>query len=260
MDSQTILFEVDDTVATITLNRQEVMNAINRDLLKLLEERITALRFDSNVRVVLITGSGPKAFCAGADLKERATMSPDEVKSYIHTIGYLFQEIAQLNKPVIAAINGIAFGGGLELALAADIRLAAESAVVGFPETQLAIIPGAGGTQRLPRMVGRGKAKELIFTGRRITAAEAHAIGLVNHVYPAHELMAECRKMADTIAQAGPIAIQQAKIAIDDGIETDLRSSLAVESKAYWVCIPTEDRLEGLAAFKEKRKPIYKGR
>jgi enoyl-CoA hydratase/carnithine racemase len=260
MDSQTIVYEVDDAVATITLNRQEVMNAINRELLKALEERITALRFDSDVRVVLITGSGPKAFSAGADLKERATMSPDEVKSYIHTIGYLFQEIAQLNKPVIAAVNGIAFGGGLELALAADIRLAAESAIVGFPETQLAIIPGAGGTQRLPRIVGRGKAKELIFTGRRITAAEAHQIGLVNHVYPPQALMAECRKMADTIAQAGPIAIQQAKTAIDDGIEADLRSSLAIESKAYWVCIPTEDRLEGLAAFKEKRKPIYKGR
>jgi enoyl-CoA hydratase/carnithine racemase len=260
MDNQTILYEVNDGVATITLNRQEVMNAISRDLLKALEERVAALRFDSDVRVVLITGAGPKAFSAGADLKERATMSPEEVKSFIHTIGYLFQEIAQLNKPVIAAINGIAFGGGLELALAADIRLAAETALVGFPETQLAIIPGAGGTQRLPRIIGRGKAKELIFTGRRISAAEAREIGLVNHVYPAEELMAECRKMAATIAQAGPIAIQQAKIAIDDGIEVDLRSSLAVESKAYWVCIPTEDRLEGLAAFKEKRKPVYKGR
>ncbi len=260
MDSQTILYEVDDAVATITLNRQEVMNAINRELLKALEERVAALRFDAEVRVVLITGAGPKAFSAGADLKERATMSPDEVKSYIHTIGFLFQEIAQLNKPVIAAINGVAFGGGLELALAADIRLAADSALVGFPETQLAIIPGAGGTQRLPRIVGRGKAKELIFTGRRVSAAEARDIGLVNHVYPAQQLMAESHKMAATIAQAGPIAIQQAKIAIDDGIEADLRTSLTIESKAYWVCIPTEDRLEGLAAFKEKRKPVYKGR
>ena len=260
MDDQTILYEVKDAVATITLNRQEVMNAINRDLLNALEERVAALRFDSDVRVVLITGAGPKSFSAGADLKERATMTPDEVKSFIHTIGYLFQEIAQLNKPVIAAINGIAFGGGLELALAADIRLAADTALVGFPETQLAIIPGAGGTQRLPRIVGRGKAKELIFTGRRIKASEALDIGLVNHVYPPEQLMDECLKMAAAIAQAGPIAIQQAKTAIDDGIEADLRTSLTIESKAYWVCIPTEDRLEGLAAFKEKRKPVYKGK
>jgi enoyl-CoA hydratase/carnithine racemase len=260
MDNQTVLYDVEDAVATITLNRPEVMNAINRESLKALEERVAALRFDSRVRVVLITGAGPKAFSAGADLKERAGMSPDEVKSFIHTIGFLFQEIAQLNKPVIAAVNGIAFGGGLELALAADIRLAADSARVGFPETQLAVIPGAGGTQRLPRIVGRGKAKELIFTGRRISAVEAREIGLVNHVYPAPQLMEQCRKMAAAIAQAGPIAVEQAKIAIDDGMEKDLRTGLTIESKAYWVCIPTEDRLEGLAAFKEKRKPVYQGR
>jgi enoyl-CoA hydratase/carnithine racemase len=260
MENQTILYDVDDAVATITLNRPEVMNAINRESLKALEERVAALRRDSQVRVVLITGAGSKAFSAGADLKERATMSPPEVKRFIHTIGSVFQQIAQLNKPVVAALNGIAFGGGLELALAADIRLAADTARVGFPEARLAIIPGAGGTQRLPRIVGSGKAKELIFTGRPISATEACRIGLVNHLYPASQLMDECRNMAAAIAQAGPVAVKQAKIAIDDGLEHDLQSGLAIESKAYWVCIPTEDRLEGLAAFKEKRTPVYKGR
>lgn len=259
MASDTILYEARDGVATLTLNRSQVRNAISRELLQRLEELVTALRFDASVRVVIVTGNGP-AFCAGADLKERATMTPDDVRSFLHTIGCVFEDIDKLDKAVIAAINGMALGGGLELALTADIRIAADTAKMGFPETRLAIIPGAGGTQRLPRIVGKGLAKEMIFSAEPVDAHRAEAMGLVNRVCPPDQLLQVSRQLAATIAQSGPVAIQQAKAAIDKGLDTDLHSGLAVESKAYSVCIPTEDRLEGLRAFKEKRKPVYQGK
>lgn len=259
MNENILLCEKADGVALITLNRPEVMNSFNFALLHALQANIAAMRFDTNVRVVIITGSGDRAFCSGADLKERATLSPVQVKEYIYTIRNLFTEIEQLNKPVIAAVNGVALGGGTELALASDIRIASETATMGLTETKLAIIPGAGGTQRLPRLVGKGKAKELIFTGKRIAAAEAMQIGLVNRVCVPEALIDTCRSMAAEICETGPVAIEQAKYAINYGMETDLSTGLAIESNAYWVCIPTEDRLEGLAAFREKRKPIYKG-
>jgi len=208
----------------------------------------------------VITGAGNRAFCAGADLKERATMAPDAVTEFIYTIRTLFSAIDDLPTPTIAAVNGFAFGGGTELALACDLRVAADTAQMGLTETRLAIIPGAGGTQRLPRLVGLGKAKELIFTGRRVAAEEALAIGLVNRIAPPDTLMEAAMAMAEVICEAGPIAVRQAKYAISHGMETDLSTGLAIESAAYWATIPTEDRLEGLAAFREKRKPVYKGR
>ena len=260
MEKETILIDLENGVATITLNRPQTMNAISRKLLQELGDVFEEIAQDADARVALITGAGEKSFCTGADLKERAGMRPEEVKVFLQTIGNVFTAIEQFNKPVIAAVNGFAFGGGLELAMAADIRLAAESAIMGLTETRLAIIPGAGGTQRLPRLVGKGKAKELIFTGRRITASEALEIGLVNHVYSLDRLMEESRKLAATISTGGPIAVQQAKKAINQGLEVDLATGLKIESDAYWVCVPTQDRLEGLAAFKEKRKPVYKGR
>ena len=165
-----------------------------------------------------------------------------------------------MDKPVIAAINGVALGGGTELALACDLRVAAAEATMGFTETRLAIIPGAGGTQRLPRLVGVGTAKELIYTGRQLSAQEAREIGLVNRIAEADKLMDVCFELAEEISKAGPIAVAQAKSAINKGLNMDLHSGLAIEASAYEVCIPTEDRLEGLQAFKEKRKPIYKGR
>lgn len=259
MNENVLLVEEADQVVLLTLNRPQVMNSFNFAQLRALEQQIEALRFKPDIRVVIITGAGEKAFCAGADLKERATLSPIQVKEFIFTIRNLFTSIEQLNKPVIAAVNGIALGGGTELALACDIRIAAENASMGLTETRLAIIPGAGGTQRLPRLVGRGKAKELIFTGRRIGAAEALDIGMVNQVCAKTALLDECRKMAAMICETGPIAVEQAKYAINYGMETDLASGLAIESNAYWVTIPTKDRLEGLAAFREKRKPVYKG-
>jgi enoyl-CoA hydratase/carnithine racemase len=259
MTHEILMAEEYDGIATITLNRPEVMNSFNFALLRALKTQMETLAGKKKVRVVIITGAGQKAFCAGADLKERTTLRPGEVKEYITTIRNLFTFIELLNKPVIAAVNGVALGGGTELALASDIRIASSTATMGLTETRLAIIPGAGGTQRLPRLVGRGKAKELIFTGRRIGANEALSIGLVNHICPPETLLDECRKMAAMICETGPVAIEQAKYAINYGIETDLQTGLAIESNAYWVTIPTQDRIEGLAAFREKRKPVYKG-
>jgi enoyl-CoA hydratase/carnithine racemase len=259
MNDGVLLKKEDNGVLTLTLNRPQVMNAFNFELLHALQDQVNAIRFDRNVRVVIIAGAGDKAFCAGADLKERTTLSPDQVKEFIFTIRNLFTSIEQLNKAVIAAVNGVALGGGTELALACDIRIASMNASMGLTETRLAIIPGAGGTQRLPRLVGKGKAKELIFTGQRIGAAEALNIGLVNKICEPEDLLDECQKMAAMICETGPIAIEQAKYAINYGIEADLHTGLALESNAYWVTIPTEDRLEGLAAFREKRKPVYKG-
>lgn len=260
MEEKTVLLDVRDNIATLTFNRPKVMNAISFQLLRELEAHLEAMRFDPQIRVVVITGAGSKAFCAGADLKERATFSPEQVKQFIFTIRRLFDDIEQFNKPVIAAVNGVALGGGTELALASDIRLASETATMGLTETRLGIIPGAGGTQRLPRIVGRGRAKELIYTGRRISAAEALRIGLVNQIHPAEELMRASLRLAEEICQSAPIAVQQAKYAINRGLETDLNTGMAIESNAYWICIPTEDRQEGLAAFAEKRQPVYKGR
>ena len=260
MNDHVLLVEEADQIVTLTLNRPEVMNAFNFQLLHALKDQIDGLRFRTDVRVVIVTAAGEKAFCAGADLKERATLSDIQVKEFIYTIRNLFTSIEYLNKPVIAAVNGIALGGGTELALSSDIRMASKNATMGLTETRLAIIPGAGGTQRLPRIVGRGKAKELIFTGRRVGAEEALEIGLVNHICEPEALLDECRKMAEMMCETGPVAIEQAKYAINFGLETDLNTGLAIESNAYWVTIPTEDRMEGITAFREKRKPEYKGK
>ncbi|NLI83426.1 MAG: enoyl-CoA hydratase [Deltaproteobacteria bacterium] len=260
MANDFILEERQDQVVLLTLNRPEVMNSFNFGMLRSLKKRMEALYRDAQARVIIITGAGDKAFCSGADLKERLTYTEDEVREFIHTIRNLFTFIESLNKPVIAAVNGIALGGGTELALACDIRIASETASMGLTETRLAIIPGAGGTQRLPRLVGRGKAKELIFTGRRVDAREALEIGLVNKLSAPGSLLEDCMAMASMICETGPIAIQQAKFAINQGIETDLNTGLAIESNAYWITIPTEDRLEALAAFRDKRKPVFKGK
>ncbi|RTZ96860.1 MAG: enoyl-CoA hydratase [Deltaproteobacteria bacterium] len=260
MADDVLLAEEQDGILLLSLNRPNMMNALNFPLLKALGQKIDEIRFDTDIRVVIITGVGDRAFSAGADLKERRTLTPVQVKQFIYTLRDVFGRIENLNKPVIAAVNGIALGGGTELALAADIRIAATTATLGLTETRLAIIPGGGGTQRLPRLVGKGKAKELIFTGARIGAEESLTIGLVNQVAEPDALLDQCRKMAATICEAGPLAIAQAKYAVNHGIETDLATGLAIESNAYWTLIPTEDRLEGLAAFQEKRKPVYKGK
>jgi len=255
-----LLVEEKNQAVILTINRPEVMNCVNFDLLYAISDQIESLYYRSDIRTLILTGMGEKAFCAGADLKERATLTQDEVKKFILTIRNLFTIIQNIPIPIIAAVNGVALGGGTEMALASDIRIASDNASMGLTEARLAIIPGGGGTQRLPRIIGVAKAKELIFTGRRVDAKEALDIGLVNKVTSQENLLNECLKMAGMIAETGPIAVEMAKYAIDRGIETDLATGLAIESNAYRVTIPTEDRIEGLTAFREKRKPQYKGR
>ncbi|WP_432806680.1 enoyl-CoA hydratase [Mesobacillus maritimus] len=249
-----------DGVAIVTLNRPEAANALSKKMLIDFQSILAELKLDNEVRVVILTGAGDKAFCAGADLKERRGMTDTEAIQTVRLIGATITEVEALPQPVIAAINGVAFGGGLELALACDLRVGANEAKVGLTETSLAIIPGAGGTQRLPRLIGPGKAKELIYTAQRLTAEEAETIGILEYAVPRAQLMDKAVKLAKAMAKNGPLALVQAKKAINKGLEVDLATGLKIEELAYDVLIPTEDRIEGLTAFAEKRPPEYKGR
>ncbi|MBM6617180.1 enoyl-CoA hydratase-related protein [Bacillus suaedaesalsae] len=254
---ESILLRIENHIAYVTLNRAEALNSFNYDTLCELDKVIESISINRDVRVVIFTGAGEKAFSVGADLKERKTLTIEQVKRNLNKINRVFTAIDQLPQPTIAAINGFAFGGGMELALACDFRMAASAAVMGLTETSLAIIPGAGGTQRLPRIIGESKALELILTAKRITADEAHSIGLLYKV--TDQLLEEATKLAETMLQNGPIALQQAKYAIKQGMNADLQTGLTIERKAYEVTIPTEDRIEALQAFSEKRKPDFKG-
>jgi enoyl-CoA hydratase/carnithine racemase len=260
LDEPNIITERKNSILIVTLNRPRYMNALNLETLMEGRKILTDVYFDPEIRAVVITGAGDRAFCAGADLKEREKMSDTQVRHYIKTIRDTLVDIEHLSKPVICAVNGVALGGGTELALACDIRIASPNATFGLTEVTLGIIPAGGGTQRLSRIVGIAKAKELIFTGRRISATEAHRIGLVNQVALEGELMENALEMADDIARNAPFAVQQAKFAVNRGHEVDISSGLALESKAYEVCIPTKDRVEALKAFKEKRKPNFTGK
>jgi methylglutaconyl-CoA hydratase len=249
------------SIALVTLERPERMNALSRALVARFGEIGREIAADDEVRLVMVTGSGDKAFCAGADLKERATMSKDEVRAlllaYETELGWL--EAARV--PTLAAINGAALGGGLELALLCDFRVAAQHAVLGLPETSLGVIPGAGGTQRLAKLLGEMRAKELILRAARLTAPEALILGLVNQVMPRgesfiHEVMA----WAEPILHGAPLAIGAALRAIRGAATRDLAEGLALERSAYEECLASEDRLEALAAFSEKRKPVFRGR
>jgi enoyl-CoA hydratase len=255
-----VLFEKRDFIGFVTLNRPDALNAFNYESLLHLQEVVQEIRHDRGVRVVLITGAGEKAFSVGADLKERKHLSPEEVMRNVDKIGEVFSAISELPQPTIAALNGYAFGGGMELALACDFRLAIKDTRMGLTETSLGIIPGAGGTQRLPRLIGESKALELILTARRITAEEAEKIGLMNKVVDSSELMKESINLAKEMLANGPIALQQAKFAVRQGMNADLSTGLQIERKAYEVTIPTEDRKEALQAFVEKRKPNYQGK
>lgn len=260
MSENHVFMEMDGGVATVTLNRPDQMNSISVAMLNGLYDIMSELRFNEELRAIIITGAGEKAFCAGADLKERAGMTPAQVRRFIQTIRSTFALVEDMPVPVIAAVNGAAFGGGTELALASDIRIVSETAKMGLTETSLAIIPGAGGTQRLPRIIGMARAKELIFTAERIDAKKALEYGLANRVTTPERLLPEAREMAARIAQNGPVAVRMAKRAIDKGMQMDLASAMAFETTCYDVTIPTEDRIEGLKAFGEKRKPVYKGK
>ena len=249
----------DTGVGIITINRPESMNALNAEVLAELRENVELVAKDERIKVCIITGEG-KAFVAGADIAQMAKMTPAQALEFAGLGSGVFSSIENMGKPVIAAINGFALGGGCELALACDIRLASEKAKLGQPEVGLGITPGFGGTQRLVRAIGPAKAKELIFTGKIIPANEAHAIGLVNHVYPVETLMDEALKLASEIATKAPIALMYSKRAINEGIETDLQSGLELEKNLFSQCFTTSDQKEGMEAFLAKRPPEYKGK
>lgn len=251
---------IDNHVALVTLNRPEAMNALSKPLLDELNEHVHNINADKEIRCTIITGSQEKAFCAGADLKERKGMSEDQVVNAVKYIGETITNIENMKMPVIAAINGAFFGGGLELVLGCDIRIAADHVKTGLTETSLAIIPGAGGTQRLTRLIGLGQAKKLIFTAKSVTAPEALDLGLVEQVVSSEYLLDEAIETANMIAKNGPIALKQAKTAINNGFQTDITTGIVIEHLCYKETIPTEDRIEGLQAFKEKRKPVYQGK
>jgi enoyl-CoA hydratase/carnithine racemase len=255
----TVRVERAGAVATVTLARPEAANALSKVLVADLRQALADLAGDVTLAAVILTGAGDKAFCAGADLKERRGLTLDQTRGVLDELGALMNQVAGFPRAVIAAINGAAFGGGLELALAADLRLAADSAQLGLTEVRLGIIPGAGGTQRLARLCGVAVAKELILTGRRLDAAAALALGVVGRVVPGADLMSAAAALAAEIAQGGPLAVAQAKQAIDDGFGRPLADGLAVERAAYEVVLTSEDRNEGLAAFAEKRPPKWRG-
>jgi enoyl-CoA hydratase/carnithine racemase len=247
--------------AIVTIHRPDRMNALDRATVAEMGRIGGELTKDSSVRVAVLTGAGDRAFCAGADLKERAGMSDDDVRAMLGAYEREFSWLSSSQFPVVAALNGAALGGGLELALACDLRIAAETATLGLPETSLAIIPGAGGTQRLPRLVGPARALELVLLGTRLTAREALAIGLVNRVTPAGaNLIDDALEWLAPVLEGAPIAIRSALSALRAAATLSLEAGLAAERKAYEACLVSEDRREALAAFREKRKPVYRGK
>ena len=250
----------DGDLVTLTIERPEVMNCLSFPTLRRFRGLLAELSGDLTVRCILIRGAGERAFCAGADLKERKGMAPGRVPEFVRNIRALMDDVEAMPQPTVAVVGGFAFGGGTELMLSCDLRVASEKALFGLTETTLAIIPGAGGTQRLPRLIGKSRAKDLILTGRKLGAQEAEAIGLVNRVAPAGELDRVALEVAEQIAGNGPVAVRAAKKAIDGGLEVSQREGLAIEADCYKLVLPTQDRLEALAAFAEKRKPTFQGK
>jgi len=255
-----VVVEKRGSTAWVTLNRPDVRNALSRDVNLRLQELAAELAHDDDTRVVVITGAGDKAFCAGADLKERRGVPAAETASYINAIAGAISDWGELRKPTIAAMNGSAFGGGLELALACDFRILVEGAEVGLTEVRLGIMPGAGGTQRLPRLIGEARAKEMILLGRRLSAARAFEIGLVSQLVARAELGRAVEVLLAELAGCAPLSVQQAKSAIERGHGRPLDEALELERQLYDVTLFSEDRDEGLAAFAEGRPPRYQGR
>lgn len=253
------LNKIDHHIALITLKRIHAANALSLPLLDQLNQVINDIIADHTIYCVIVTGAGEKSFCAGADLKERKNMNEQEVITAVTKIDDTVRRLEQLEVPVIAAINGVAFGGGLELALACDFRIAANTSKLGLTETSFAIIPGAGGTQRLPRAIGLSQAKRLIYTAQAVDASEALQIGLVEQITNPAALLDVVKTIASSITKNGPIAVREAKKAINLGINKEMDSALKLEQACYLKTIPTKDRLEGLKAFQEKRTPNYQG-
>nr|WP_240193344.1 enoyl-CoA hydratase-related protein [Desulfobulbus alkaliphilus] len=246
-------------VATLTFNRPKALNALNSVLLNELDHALDSIASDESISVLILTGAGEKAFIAGADITEIATLTPLAAKKFAQSGQAVISKLQALPIPVIAMVHGYALGGGCEMALACDFIYASEKTVFGLPEINLGIIPGFGGTQRLARLVGSGLAKEMIFTGRHITAAEAANIGLVNKVLPPEELRTGVEEVARLISTKGKASLCAAKQAVNQGLNTDLTTGLALERDAFALCLASPDAQEGTTAFLEKRKPVFKG-
>jgi enoyl-CoA hydratase len=260
MTYENIFLEKKNAIAYVTLNRPKVLNALSLATMEELRAAFHDIKNDADIRVVILTGAGEKAFVAGADIGELAVQDAVSGKKYAHRGQNVLNLIENLGKPVIACINGFALGGGCELALACTMRLASENAKLGQPEVKLGILPGYGGSQRLPRLVGKGIAMQLILTGEMITAQEAHRIGLVNEVTSAAELIPRAEAIAAKIIANGPLAVQYALEAVNKGMETTLAEGQFLEATLFGICCATDDKKEGTAAFLEKRSAAFKGR
>ena len=260
MEFKNILLSTDSEIGTLMINRPKALNALNMETLQEIQAGIQEVKNRSEVRVLIITGAGEKAFIAGADISEMRGMNSIEALNF-SKLGHLtLKMIEDLDRPVLAAVNGFALGGGTELALACDFIYASENAKFGLPEVTLGIFPGFGGTQMLPRLIGKGKAKELIMTGKMISSQEAFALGIANRVFPQSSLMEETKKVASVIAGNGAVAVRLAKMAVNAGFNMELTEACSLESYAFSLGFTTEDQKEGMAAFLEKRKPNYKGK
>lgn len=255
----TLLFDLSNGLARVTIDRPDKLNALNATVIAELGDAVTRIETDAAVRGVILTGSGSKAFVAGADISELAAQTPMQGKARSALGQQVFRRLERCGKPVIAAVNGFALGGGCELAMACHIRIAADHAKFGQPEVKLGIGPGYGGTARLPRLVGKGRALELLLTGGMIDAAEAFRIGLVNRVVPGDKLLAESETLLQTILENGPLAIRTCLELVDAGLDTTLEQALSLEANHFGLLSATDDMREGTKAFLEKRKPAFKG-
>lgn len=255
-----LLYEAGNGIGLITLNRPQALNALNTELLTELNSLLDSIAQDKTISVVIVTGSGDKSFVAGADIAEMRGLTAVEGRNFGKFGQSVFAKLDNLPQPVIAAVNGFALGGGCELALACDIRIASEKAKFGQPEVGLGITPGFGGTQRLPRLIGKGRAKELLYTGDIIDAQEAYRLGLVNKVTAADNLLNEARALAERIMSRAEVAVKLCKAAVNQGLEMDLASGTAYEAEAFGLCFATADQTEGMSAFIEKRKPGFSGK
>lgn len=254
---ETLVFEKSDRIGTVTINRPKALNALNTQLFSELYSLLGELDEDQQIRVIILTGRGDKAFAAGTDIKEMENLSPYQARLFAQKARKAVDKIENVKKPVVGAINGFALGGGFELALACDLRIASERAKLGQPEINLGLIPGSGGTQRLPRLIGSARAKEMIFSGKTIDAKTAYEYGLVNAVVPHETLMDEARKMAQRIAEKSGIILSFAKSALNAGRNMDMAPALDFEIECFAQCFATQDRKEGFNAFSENRKPVF---
>lgn len=255
--SKTVLLEVKNSIGYITINRPEALNALSSQVLTDLNDVLDQVEQSEEIRVVIVTGAGEKAFVAGADIKEMDVMSPIQAFEYMTFANNTFTRLSDLRQPTIAVLNGYALGGGMELALSTDIRIGYEKTVVGFPEVGLGIIPGFAGTQRMSRLIGTSRTKELIFTARTVKGQEAYELGIFNRLVSAEELLSSAEELAAAMIKNAPLAVEKAKHVIQVGSELPLKNAIRLETEAEALLFSTEDKVEGMRAFVEKRKVVF---